>query len=226
MVVMEGGGGPTTGADPASLGEARDAAWGDATRRRQTARQPPRWWFHVAAALPSIVLLWSASLPGTAFVPVLWAVGTLLLLGVVWAVRVVLVLRDSDRRPRAVAWLAVAPLGGLLVGALLVTEAPLTVRWAHSRAAFEEAVVAADDPRPDRGGSQLSGFPRRLGTYDILWATADGDATAFFEDHGGGILTSAGFVHLPEPARRDEVLSGISHLEPLGDDWYTFTLRA
>lgn len=211
--------------------EDQRARWAGTTGWARLAGQPPRWFFHLVLVVPLAALLWSATTPGGLFSTVLVAVPAIGVLGIIWVVRAVLVLAITPRAPRFARWLAVAPVGGALVLALIVTDVPLKARWAQSRPDFEQ-VVAADDLTGPGGSARqgwvpVPGFPRRVGSYDITNATRRGEEVLFVEAHGG-FIDPVGFGYLPsgpDATNRQSSLGLLLDIEPLGSGWYTFTLR-
>ena len=180
--------------------------------------QPPGWPFHLVAAIPASVLIWSASLPGGLFLPVLAATVTLGVLALVWLVRAAGCVASRTLRSSA-RWLAVAPLGAVLVVALATTDGPLEARWAVGRPAFERVAEQAPAAEDDQAIA-LPGFPRRVGAYRISRASQHGRAFVFYEE-SGAFLDDAGFAYLPE-GTDDVPIGELVSLHTLGDDWYAF----
>lgn len=181
---------------------------------------PPGWPFHVVTALAALALLWAASVPFGSFLVGMAAALALLALAGLWVLRGIgyLVCR-AQRRPTTgrTGWWLVAPIGALLVVALLATDVPLRARWAASRADFEEVVAASEGTD---GAVDVDG---RLGLYDISSAIRDGESVVFYETTGG-FIDMVGFAHLPDGpqplrARHAGESVQVRHLE---GDWYTF----
>ncbi|WCO65615.1 hypothetical protein PO878_14010 [Iamia majanohamensis] len=227
--VVQGGEGPATGADPASRGDDRAAGWDEATGWARLLGQPPRWFFHLVLLVPVAVVLWGATSPYGAFLPLVFGAGGIVLLAGVWLARAVAFAAASLRRPRSARWLAVAPIAGVVVVALMVADVPLRLRWAQSRPAFEEVVatVDADDEAPVDDDPTVAGFPRRLGSYEVT-SVLDWDGGTAFVEADGGFIDDTGFVHLPDgpDALSDQQRVGfVLDLRHLEGDWYTFTLH-
>jgi hypothetical protein len=192
---------------------------------RQRLEHPPGLAFHLVVLGATLTLLYAASLPGTAFLLEAGASLLLLIAAAVWCVRAAgyLVMVRRGRAGGRAAWFAVAPLGGLIVLALLVGSVPLRARWAASEGAFESWV----DRAPQVGASdELVYFdvPDRIGLFRIRDAYRQGDAVIFYEATGS-VLDDAGFAYLPS-GPFPELESGsfeAPHFRHLGGDWYSWT---
>jgi hypothetical protein len=102
------------------------------------------------------------------------ATGRLFVAVLVWLARAVYFI-DARRRGQSEGQarrFLVAPLGGMLVLALLFLDAPLRARWALSRSAFEDVVEAPGQ----RGPVDQS---QRIGLYQIRRVSRVGDALTF-----------------------------------------------
>ncbi len=125
---MEGETGTTLAADRASLDGSRSGGWGATRGWGHLAGQPPRWFFHLVLAVPTLLLVWVAGLPGGGFFPGLPYVAAIGLLALVWMGRVVAFCHRPCPTPRSLPWLTVAPAGAVVVLALLVADVPFDVR--------------------------------------------------------------------------------------------------
>lgn len=176
---------------------------------------PPRWWFHGALAIATLVMLWSQSTPGF---DIRWAFAGLVMwfvLGVIWLVRLILCLVGGGR-PRW--WLLVAPAMAVAMIVMIVADLPLKARFELSRADFDTAVAALPtDVRSNTG-------PGRIGSYEITsWRrTADG---LILNEGNGDFMDDAGFAYLPEGPTPDLANSGFENPQfvALGDGWYAWT---
>jgi hypothetical protein len=178
-------------------------------------RQPPRLVFHLAVVPLALLLLYALSFPGVSFLALAAAGLGLFAAAALWSVRVltyVLALRRGTAGGSP-GWLLVAPLGGLLLFALVLADVPLRARWAVSKPAFERVA----------SGGAFDG-PARLGTYDVVSLDREGAAVVFTEATGS-FFDDAGFAYLPdgpfrelEDASREDMA-----FQPLGDGWYAWT---
>lgn len=193
---------------------------------RDLLRWSPWWPFHLTVAVPAMALLYSVSLPGIGLVTFLVASGTLLAAAAVWLIRG-LAFVSARRRGIArgsSAWFLVAPLGGVLVLALVLGSVPLRVRWAMSESDFESW---ADRAPPESEVSEIVRFdvPSRIGLYRIRQAYRQGEAVIFYEARGSGIVDDAGFAYLPH-GPFPQLVSG-SFESPtfrhLSGPWYAWT---
>jgi len=85
-------------------------------------QRPPGWFFH-AALVPAVLwLLYAFTFPGFDFFGAALALALLGLAALVWILRVATLLwaRRKGSAAGSLRWLAVAPLGGLLVAAILL----------------------------------------------------------------------------------------------------------
>jgi hypothetical protein len=184
--------------------------------------RPPRLWFHLALSAAVLVALWSVSSPGFALVSLLGAIGALWLLALVWLARAIAFGTSRHRRPRSARWLALAPLTGLVVVALMAGDVPLRTRWALSRPAFEQALDDVADPG-DGDPYHVAASFTRLGSYRIESTTRDGNAVLFYEP-SRPLIDYSGFAYLPDgPTPAVEARFETSRFEPLGGSWYSFT---
>ena len=183
--------------------------------------RPPGWIFWGACTLGAAGLLWSLTTVGGGFFLGVGAIGILALCAVAWVFRVsvLLILTGLSGPRRTWAALAAIPVCGLLVAGLVVTEAPLHLRWAHSRSAFEAAV--AELPADGSSGGTM---PSRLGTYRVLAIERVGTGVYFFEADSG-LFDDAGFAYLPDGPDPDAAAGTFERLSvsDLSGNWYTWT---
>lgn len=183
---------------------------------------PPRTCFHVMLGLLGIGLVWVGSLPGVPLVP-LMGLGWLVALGaLIWAMKLAYYRRQRRENavPPAGRWFLLAPVGGLLVAAVLVSGLAFDARWAASQASFNEAMVAATDP--DRAPATS---PVRLGLYRVLAEPTVIDESVFFHHPlGGGVFDDAGFAYLPAgPTPQVEASFESLHTQQIDGPWYRWS---
>ena len=168
------------------------------SRVRVLLEQPPRLVFHGVIAASAVGVLYAFSVPGISFFLELLAGWTLILASVVWLLRAVFfwLARRRHRAVGSLKWLLIAPVGGLLVVALLWWEVPLRLRWALSQASFEKVVAEAPS-----GGSRGDWRPieadGRIGLYRVVSTHRVGEAIIFYEA-SGAFTDDAGFAYLPQ----------------------------
>lgn len=180
---------------------------------------PPRTAFHLVLGLLGVGLVWVGSLPGVPLVP-LMGLGWLVALGaLIWAIKLAVYRRQRRQGavPPAGRWFLLAPVGGLLVAAVLVSGLAFDARWAASQASFNEAVVAAVDP-----GRASATTPGRVGLYRILGEPLVIDEAVFFHHPlGGGVFDDAGFAYLPaSPTPHVEASFESLHTQQIDGPWY------
>lgn len=182
-------------------------------------QRSPGWFLGGVAALGALALLVAAGAPGTAWAVGLLAAVVLLACALVWAIRLLtFAIAAIRRRPTGAArGFAVAPLGGLIVVALLWTHVPLRVGFAVSRPAFDRAAAAARRTDQDTFGSQ------RIGAYEITQVVHEGDAILFYEANGA-FMDDAGFAYLPHGPTADLENAGFENPQwtHLGGRWYAW----
>jgi hypothetical protein len=176
--------------------------------------------------VPAAAALWAVSVPGIAFFSAWGAVWILALSAVLWAVRVITYVRGR-RRDGAIGaawWFLVAPAGGALVLALIISDAPLRARWALSQHAFEQAVSHVPSSPSRTEWEQLTPDRGRVGWYDVTTIYRVGDAVIFYEQTGD-LIDNAGFAYLPSGPFPE--LSNGSFESPrfvhLSGPWYAWT---
>ena len=137
---------------------------------------PPRAVFHLVVGLFGVGLLWVGSSPGVPLVPLMW-LGLLLAFGaLIWAGKLVAYHR---RRRKGVArpagrWFLLAPIGGVLIAAVLASGLAFDVRWALSRASFDDAGFAylPAGPTPEVEASFESLRTRQIdGSWYRWWSS-------------------------------------------------------
>lgn len=86
-----------------------------------------------------------------------------------------------------------APVCALILIALVWTDAPLRVRWAASRPAFEKVAKASENGRlpTDRV------FHSRIGLYRVTQIRPVPNGLIFYEQTGN-LFDDAGFAYLPD----------------------------
>lgn len=185
------------------------------SRRSANASRLLNWVFHLLCLVLAIGLLWESSSPGTT-ASVLLLFVLLASLAVAWLIAVIVTL-VVQRRLRW--WMAVAPLGGLLVMLLLSANVPLHVRWAGSQDAFAAALASPDFGTATNGDGYLSP-PVQVGTFEIIGFSRDGDRAQF--DDSSSFCGTSGFAYLPggDPS----VIGGgdATNSVDLGDAWFAF----
>lgn len=177
--------------------------------------------FHLAVVAGAALLLWAYSYPGVSFLSLVVAVGVLGLAVLAWLVWVAMF---GIRRRRWSWWFVPAPLIGVLVVALVVTDVPLRSRWAMSRGAFE-AIVATMPPAGmvEQDWARVP-VPTRIGAYHITAAVMVPEGVLFWEATGSA-LDDAGFAYLPDgpkPTLRSGSFEAPSFTH-LGGAWYSWT---
>jgi hypothetical protein len=193
----------------------------DSGRARIRLRQPPGRLFHAALVLPTLGLLWSHSVPGLAFF--LWsgAVALLFVGAVVWGVRLLsyAVAKRRNKAEGRARWFLVAPAAGVVVLALIVSEAPLKARWSLGRSDFESV---AREALQDEDYSDTES--QRIGLYNITHVYRQGEAVIFYE-RTGVLSDDAGFAYLPNGPFPELENGGFERPEfrHLGGPWYAWT---
>jgi hypothetical protein len=175
--------------------------------------RPPGVAFHLALAVPLVVLLIAGSVPAGDLGMSLLGVLALFVAGVTWLLRGIAYV-DARRRGRAHGdprWFVVGPAAAALTVVVAAVGLPLQARWALSRGAFEDALREAP--------GEADG---RIGLYDVSAVRAHGDATVFEVAGTGAVFESGGFAHVPDPAARPELAERTDY-HHLGGDWYWFT---
>jgi hypothetical protein len=183
----------------------------------------PRWRTFTAVVIAAgIALLWSVSVPGFGFGLFLLGVVVLAVTGVLWLLRLI---RAWRRGSGWSWWFAVGPVWVLVVGLLITTDIPLTVRWQVSRPWFEGQV--ADLPPvtfSDNEDWHGRDVPPLVGLYRIDSIDQAPAGVIFYEANGAG-FDDAGFAYLP--AGPQPSLETGSFEDPqfrhLGGHWYAWT---
>jgi hypothetical protein len=173
------------------------------------------WGFHLLCLVFAVGLLWESSSPGTTATRYL-LFALLALMAGIWSIWVVVGL---VRQRRLRWWMAVAPVGGLLVAGLVMTNVPLQLRWAGSESAFTEALASPDFGRAGDENGYLSP-PEQVGTFQIIGFSRDATG-AQFED-ASSFCGSSGFAYRPD---RDPWIIGgkaATTWVDLGDAWFAF----
>jgi hypothetical protein len=174
-----------------------------------------KWGFHLLCLVFAIGWLWESSSPGTTATTYL-LLALLAGMALVWLIWVIATIA-AQRRLRW--WMAVAPLGGLLVVGLVTANVPLHVRWAGSQDAFAAALATPDFGTNANEDGYLSP-PEQLGTYEIIGFSREGDR-AQFED-SSSFCGASGFAYLPDGD--PSVIGGgdATTSVDLGEDWFAF----
>lgn len=206
---------------------APDAVASDLDAKRT---QAPGWLLHAVIVVAAVVALVARSTPHLRTLDLaartsplrVTSVGSALAMVVavaavlVWIVRfVVTVLSNRHSGGRLGRRWLVVPALTVVVAALWLSDAPLRVRWALGRDAFERE-LARYDPR------ELPSEREPVGSYEAS-VRRFGDGTRFYTSSsgdGGG----TGFVHLPTGLNFDNTSQGFSspNLIDLGGGWYAF----
>jgi hypothetical protein len=188
-------------------------------------RRPPHHWFHLALVPPTLLLLWSVSVPGISWTAYVVGQFVLTLAALVWIVRCAghAVAWHRGRREGRAAWIVVSPVCAVLTASLVVTDVPLRARWEASEDAFDEFVATLPEAGPSQEWRPLPP-PGRLGWYDIRDVRQIGEAVILWEA-SGAFSDDAGFAFLPE-GPFPELESGSFEnptFEHLGGPWYAWT---
>lgn len=177
--------------------------------------------FHLALVIPTLIWLWSWSVPGFNFL--LWTTSALALgIGaILWGGRLLtyLLARFRGRQTGGGQRFLVAPVCGVLALGLVIADAPLEARWALSRADFDAVVdVALTDD------TYSSIEDQRLGLYTVTHVYRVGDAVIFYE-RTGSFSDDAGFAYLPDGPFPELESSGFERpqFRHLGGPWYAWT---
>lgn len=216
--------------DPARFG--RDG-WADRSFRPSSVakdvRQPPGLLFHLTLLVPTSGLLYASSTPGIDLIVLMGSVIGLGVGAIVWGGRAVAFATDRTRPRKAwqAVWLAVAPLCGALVLAMIVADLPLRARWSLARDDFTAALELAPemptdpvDPLAPHAIHDPVRFevPGRIGTYAVARASRI-EAGVLFHIGGSGIgFSDGGFAHIPGGPP-----GGLGPHEPsasFGDAWF------
>jgi heme/copper-type cytochrome/quinol oxidase subunit 4 len=188
----------------------------DATRAR-----PPSWRFHAVVVFFALVLLAARSDPNRDSVATLVAMVVLVVAAITWLVRLAVFLVRTRRGTLSEGriWFAFAPVVGVVMASLLLPDAPLRTRWALSKDAFDAELERV------RSGDEESHPGGRLGWYDVLFSSKEGNGvifyTEFHDDEEG-----AGFVYLPTGLglhNQNQAFWG-PQLMHLGGHWYAFEM--
>ncbi|MEZ5381723.1 MAG: hypothetical protein R2754_07990 [Microthrixaceae bacterium] len=187
--------------------------------------QPPRWLFHATLVFVGALAFWSASYPGGTVLGVM-VIPALGIMVVVWMVRVAVYLwaRRTTAGLASARWLVAAPLVGLAVLCLLAVQAPLQVRFALSRSAFERVADRAQPNVAPNVTAELE-VGGRLGWYSPGRSFQQGDATIVYVN-GANFIDDGGFAHLPDgPFPGLGTAGGMEHpvFTHLTGDWYIWT---
>ena len=182
---------------------------------------PPRWAFHGVCAALTLWMFWSASRPAIDLIDDDYALPRLLLFGcaVVWLARLIATL---VRRERPGAWWAIAPICGLVVGALLFWHAPLHARFALAQGELSgvaRSVLAAPDPS---AAAAQRGDLGRVGTYRVYRVEAVDGVALFLFSHAGGTVGRTGIAYLPT-GQVPQTLSDVRSFEHLRGPWYAWS---
>jgi hypothetical protein len=169
-----------------------------------------------------VIVLWAFSFPGVHFIAVIPCIWIVAIATITWAVRGVtyLVARRHGTASGSAWWFALAPLGAVVLGALLSASVPLRLRWELSKPAFDDAV---EEVRSDPEG--WSTWTRgRIGMYTVNVVRVVPQGILFYDDVGS-FIDDAGFAYLPE-GPSDDMVSGVFENPQwfaLGDHWYAWT---
>lgn len=168
-------------------------------------------------------LCWKASTPVPAWFAGMGTAALLVLAAVVWLARLgnaVLNRATFDR------WWLVAPIGGVLTLALLMTDAPLHARFSLADGELGQiARQVAAAPDPTAAAKEL-GDLGRVGTYRVSRVQAREGVVYFTLRTGDDFLQSAGGVaYFVSSAARPEQ-TGEEGFEHLRGPWYIWYVAA
>ncbi|MGK5741660.1 hypothetical protein [Micromonospora sp. URMC 103] len=179
------------------------------------------WAAHLVGVFGAAILLWAFSVPG--FSVILAGVGltVLAMSALIWTVGAQLSHSAGRTFPW---WLPVAPVLAVVTVVLLVTRAPLHLRWELSRGPFQAVVDDLPPPEGTTGGRSYVTVPERIGTYRITSARHVPGGVIFFEANGA-FFDDAGFAYLPDGPTGGMADGSFEtpRFAALGDGWYRFT---
>ncbi len=168
------------------------------------------------------VALWAGSFPGFHFPGFVLALGTLLLLALIWGVCVIVLFvqvlrRRTSHLKQRFGWLFVAPIAGSLTIAALTFDIPLRTRFMCSRNDFEEVVTTIEqDPE---SADSLEG---QIGSFSIRTIRRIPDGWLFYEANGA-FIDHAGFAYLPlGPTPYQDTAFESPQYRHLIGPWYAF----
>ncbi|MFI5484278.1 MULTISPECIES: hypothetical protein [Micromonospora] len=187
---------------------------------RVVARRRVVWAAHAVMAGGAAVLLWAFSVPGFSVLVALAGLAVLGVAALLWTVGAQLSHSAGRTWPW---WLLVAPVLAVVTLALLVTRAPLHVRWELSRGAFESVVADLPEPTAATRRDPVE-VPDRVGSYRIIRAYLVPGGVIFYEGTGA-FFDDAGFAYLPggpTPSLHNGSFESPS-FQSLGDGWYRWT---
>jgi hypothetical protein len=160
------------------------------------------------------------SYPGYSAEPLLLAVASLFVMGILWAVRLV---GSIVSKPRQLGWRwLIAPAVVIVTALLVVIEVPLRVRFGLSRNDFD-AVVADLPPRGTFDDWAVLDVPATIGSYRIVSGWQVGNNVILYESNGL-LFDDAGFAYLPNGVD-DRLGNGAFEaptFENLGGGWYAW----
>ena len=126
--------------------------------------EPPRWLFHGICLGLTLWVFWELSTPAPELFDLAAPVFFLVVCAVVWVIRLVISIREGGT-PQL--WWLLAPVGGVLAMALVLTHAPLHARLSVSDdqlAAVAKSLLAAPDPAK---AANAEGSLGRVGAYHV-----------------------------------------------------------
>lgn len=189
-------------------------------------RRPVGWPHLAVVLLTCLVMLESESVPAGRFGGTVGGMMVLLACGVVWLLRLVIatVLRwrtpPAERGPLAWRPWLYAPVVVVATGVLLLTQAPLRLRFAASRGAldrFAETVMRESRETP---GAPLRARhqPTSVGLFEVTDVERTPHGMRFIVP-GTGFLDRGGFAYEHEGTGRDD---GPGRTEPLDGPWFVY----
>lgn len=186
------------------------------------AHEHPGWAFHGVVGLGMAGFLYAVSLPGIGFFLAGACAVTLLAAAVLWLVQAIgfgTARRRGEETGRGLG-LLVAPICAVLLITLVWVDAPLRLRWAAGRPAFDRVVKAVDD-----GRSAKEPLPSgRIGLYRISHIDRVPNGLIFYEKTGN-LFDDAGFAYLPDGPSPSLATGSFENPQwrALGNHWYAWT---
>jgi hypothetical protein len=182
---------------------------------------------HLLGLPPALLLMWSATYPGTPMLPFLaGALATLVVAGC-WAARLFIHVMVHGERRRM---FLIAPALVLTLLGFNAVGGPLQARWQFSQHDFNRVVASLQaQGLVDSAGStercDTLDVPSRIGTYSIIAANCVPGGIVFYESHGE-LFDDAGFgwfPHGPDVAALESGSFESAQFTHLRGPWYTWT---
>jgi hypothetical protein len=164
--------------------------------------RPPRLIFHTFVLLTALTLIWSVSAPGWAPSSLILGAMATIILGLIWAIRLI----EALVRRHPSVWFLAAPALAALTALFIASDAPLAIRWDLSQPAFDRAATSFQ-AKSDDGGSHSN--KQRIGLYTIEgWERlGDGSVVLALSSGGGLVVYYPPGTRLPTPGSYDQRLS-------------------